>query len=225
MQTLTNNLPIDHTASVVRSTASPASKRRAVDSAAESGSVSSLVQGTSTRSASQTLGDTLARTREEAEFSKGAAALRLGISLRELDHYEAGIRTPSVVTLGHLAALYNVATEHFAVRTQTPRVPPRIDRINRTLTIGWMVIDLSPIDADPAERNTYLLGALGDSLRAMRTLTPAQPVYLRKAELPLLATLLDIDDADLTTVIMRHLALTLAEACDLVISLKQARGF
>lgn len=170
------------------------------------------------------LGHSLEINRKAAGYSKGAAALRLGITIRELDHYETGVRTPSVVTLSKIAALYDVELERFAARPYVPRVPPRIDRLSRTLTIGWMNIDLSPIDDNPAERNEYLLGALADALRAMRTLTPAQPVYLRRAELPLLATLLDIDDLDMPVAIMRYLGLTLAEASDLVASLKQARG-
>ncbi len=171
------------------------------------------------------LGHALETTRRAAGYSKGAAALRLGVTLRELDHYETGIRTPSVVTLGRIARLYDVELERFAARPYVPRVPPRIDRLSRTLTMGWVVIDLSPIDENPDDRNAYLLGALADALRAMRTLTEAQPVYLRRAELPLLATLLDIDHRELPLLIMRHLSLTLTESTQLVAALKQARGF
>ncbi len=166
------------------------------------------------------LGKALEGARRRVQFSVESAASHLGIDTRELGLYECGLRTPDAEMLRLMGSLYGVDPDRLESRPYLPRVPPRIDRTAKTLSMGWMTIDLSPVDDNPAQANEYLVRSIAGSLRTMRGLDVGQPVYLRRSELPLLAALLDTTDNDLPVLLMRYLSLSYSETLQLVASME-----
>lgn len=167
-------------------------------------------EGTPSRK-SVPLGQALEGARRRVQFSTEAAADQLGIDTRELGLYESGLRTPRADLLEAMGELYGVDPSRFESRPYLPRIPPRIDREARTLELGWMTIDLAPADTSPDGANHYLVRSIAGSLRSMRGLDVGQPVYLRRSEFPLLATLLDTNDDELAVLLMRYLSLSFQE--------------
>ncbi len=162
------------------------------------------------------LGRALEGARRRVQFSAEAAAIELGIDLRELGMYESGLRSPRPELLEDMGALYGVDPSRLESRPYLPRIPPRIDLQAKTLELGWMSIDLSPIDDRPAEANEYLVRSIAGSLRTMRGLDVGQPVFLRRSEFPLLASLLDTKDDELPVLFMQHLSLSYHEVVELI---------
>lgn len=162
------------------------------------------------------LGQALEGARRRVQFSVEAAAQQLGIDSRELGMYESGIRSPRQDLLEAMGTLYGVDPSRLESRPYLPRIPPKIDLQAKTLELGWMSIDLSPIDERPDEANQYLVRSIAGSLRTMRGLDVGQPVFLRRSEFPLLASLLNTSDDDLPVLFMRHLSLSYREVTDLI---------
>ncbi len=158
------------------------------------------------------IGAALEKARRRIGLSLETAAAELRLTERNLDHYEAGIRTPSPGMLLEMADLYGTKVEAFGRRDPAPRLPPHIDYESETLWIGWTPISLSAGSAD----NAHVIRSLAAAIRSMRSLSESKPVYLREAEIPLIASLLDLDDVDLPTVLMKFLGLTYIESEDLV---------
>lgn len=167
------------------------------------------------------LGRALEQARVRVGFSLETAARSLSIEERELGHYESDIRTPSVHLLFAMGDLYGIDPERLGTRPFLPRVPPKIDHEQQTLMLGWMSIDLRPLLHEPEDRNRYLLKAIGATLRSMRSLNDSQPVYLRRSELTILATILDPFENEFPMLVMRHLGLTVQEAVELTADLRQ----
>lgn len=162
------------------------------------------------------LGQALEGARRRVQFSIEAAAGQLGIDARELGLYECGLRSPRPDLLAAMGDLYGVDPSRLESRPFLPRIPPRIDRTSKTLELGWMTIDLAPVEARPEEANEYLVRSIAGSLRTMRGLDVGQPVFLRRSEFPLLATLLDTDDDELAVLFMKYLSLSYSEVGDLI---------
>ncbi len=162
------------------------------------------------------LGQALEGARRRVQFSLEAAAGQLGIDVRELGLYECGLRTPRPDVLKAMGELYGVDPSRLDSRPYLPRIPPRIDRAAKTLELGWMSIDLAPVDERPDEANEYLVRSIAGSLRTMRGLDVGQPVYLRRSEFPLLATLLDTEDDELAVLFMKYLSLGYNEVDELI---------
>lgn len=165
------------------------------------------------RSASQVpVGRALEQARRRVGYSTATAAESLHISERELANFESGLRTapPSLIT--DMAALYGVKSEMFGSRLLVPRLEPHIDPEEQTLWLGWTPIALETGTA----KNRHLIRSIASALRSMRNLGETEPLYLREKELPMIGSLLDLDDEDLPTLIMHWFRLTLNEVNDVL---------
>ncbi len=153
------------------------------------------------------LGRALEKARSRLGYSLEAAASTLGISERLLGHLEAGLRTPTEGLLEVLCERLGLDPERLGTRAYVPRVAPYLNESGNILWLGWL-----PIHLPEGFGNEHLVRSVGSTLRLMRSLDPSQPVYLRASDLPLLVSLLDIEDPTLPTLLIRYLGLTLSEA-------------
>lgn len=168
------------------------------------------------RSTQARVGAALEKARRRLGVSRFDAAERLGLTERDMEHFEQGVRTPSPSLLNEFAAAYGTKVEAFGSREMASRVPPHIDWADKTLWIGWTPIPLG------AGGNRQVVHNLGVAIRSMRNADDVTPLYLRERELPLIASLLDLTDEDLPLILMRELRLSYTESMDTLMKMEAA---
>lgn len=149
--------------------------------------------------------------RHRLAYSLESAASALGVEERELDLIESGIRTPDDALVEQMAELYGVDPAKLGSRGVMPRVPAALDNDRNVLWLGWL-----PVELDAVDSNESLLRSISQNIRSMRRMGESQPIYVRATDLTLLAAVVDLDDDELPTVMMRHLKLTLMESVELI---------
>ncbi len=154
------------------------------------------------------IGLALEKARRRMGHTAAGAAGALRISERELGHFESGLRTPSAGMLMEMAELYGTKVAAFGSRDLALRLPPYIDYGEKILWIGWTPVRLDCGSAD----NTHVVRSIASALRSMRSLSETRPVYLRANEIPLIGSLLDLEDPDLAATMMHYFGFTYVEA-------------
>lgn len=153
------------------------------------------------------LGHALEQARVRLGYSLPTAATALGISERLLGLIESGLRTPTEGLLTVICEQFGLDRDRLGTRRYVPRIAPYLSDDRGILWLGWLPIHL------PAGFDTdYIIGAVGSTLRVMRSLDATKPVYLRASDIPLLIELIDIEDPNLPAYLIRHLGLTMLES-------------
>lgn len=156
------------------------------------------------------IGKALERARLRVGLSTVDAASRLGLSDRHLAYLEAGIKTPADDLMLDMAKLYGVEITAFGQRAEAMRRSPRIDEELGRLWIGWTPVAIR------GAGNERLISDLAAAIRENRGLAPQHPVYLREREVPLIASLVDLDDDEVGALLAKHFHIALDEANALV---------
>lgn len=155
------------------------------------------------------LGQALEQGRARLGYSLATAAVAIGISERLLGQIEAGLRTPNEGILVAICERFGLDRDRLGTRAYVERVAPHLNDDESILWLGWL-----PIHLPEGYDTEYILQAVASTIRTMRSLQASQPVYLRSTDVPLLVTLIDVEDPNLITTLVRHLGLTMHEAIE-----------
>lgn len=142
-----------------------------------------------------TVADAIATARSLLGYSIEGAAERLGISasiIRDAESGEIEISTELQAAFEQgfgieLSKLVSTKAEH------VPRTPIAYDATQGILRVGTLGMRF---DAEQDD-NDVLLRGFSAAVRRQRQLPPTAPIQLRAADLPVLATLLDLEDDEL----------------------------
>ncbi len=154
--------------------------------------------------------------RRRLGWSIDFAAREIGVSTLHLDYLESGIRTPGPELMDRMAAAYGVEVDRLEARVRNERIPPRYDSDTGTVWLGWLPVVTKGFD------NGQILNAVAATIRTMRSLEDDQPVFLRDADLEILAPLLDFEDRQLGQRLATFLRLADEEVEELVERMEQA---
>jgi len=150
--------------------------------------------GPETVAGEDTLGNAAATARTLLGYSLAGAADRLGIPETILIEAESGRLdiTPEMKKM--FEDCYGIELETLVKeRTYAPRTPMAYDAASGILRVGTLGVRFH-VGLDD---NDVLLRGFSSAVRRQRKLPPSVPLQLRSADLPVLASLLDLTDTDL----------------------------
>ncbi len=152
---------------------SPVAAAPAVDSFAHAAATARTLVGYSVEGAATALGVTVSLIRDIE-----SGAVELTPELRALMEDKYGVPFASLIQ---------------QAPTYSPRTPISYDAANGVLRVGTLGVRFR-LGLDD---NDVLLRGFSSAVRRQRQLPPSIPLQLRKADIPVLATLLDLEDEDL----------------------------
>lgn len=154
-----------------------------------------MTENNSTLAAADTLAHAAATARSLLGYSIEGAAETMGIPTSILEDVESGdieigaeLKELFESTYGiKLESLMRPASEH------RPRTPLAYDATQGILRVGTLGVRYR----HGVDDNDVLLRGFSSAVRRQRQLPPSVPLQLRKVDMPVLATLLDLTDPEL----------------------------
>ena len=141
------------------------------------------------------LGQAAATARAVLGYSIEGAADRLGIPATILEEAESGSIEINDELKAMLEDCYGVELSSLVKKRPeyAPRTPMAYDAAQGILRVGMLGVRFR-VGLDD---NDALLRGFSSAVRRQRQLPPSVPLQLRKADMPVLASLLDLDDPEL----------------------------
>lgn len=141
------------------------------------------------------LGQAAATARTVLGYSVAGAADRLGIPATILEQAESGSLEINDELKAMLEDCYGVELNSLAEKrpNHVPRTPMAYDAAQGILRVGTLGVRFR-VGVDD---NDLLLRGFSSAVRRQRQFPPSVPLQLRKADMPVLASLLDLDDPEL----------------------------
>lgn len=171
------------------------------------------ILGMARNAASRHMAEVGSRTGERIRAARRTAGLRIadvavraGVPRRALHGWERGTGRATSTQLAAVAEAVGVRLDQLV----PARRPMCFDPVERTLRIGDRVEV-----AGPALGNDGVLQAYAALVRRARRATTDAPIAVRRSDVDLLAHALDLDDAQLTTQLARHLGVPAPHAASL----------
>ena len=149
-----------------------------------------------TAPATKSMSEKVAATRAMLGYSLEGAADRLGLSPAILRDAESGDIEINAELQKMFEDFYGLDLDASAEEAPTGRVqrtPLAYDRAQGVLRVGSLGVRFQ----HGVDDNDVLLRGFSSAVRQQRKTPPSIPLKLRQADLPVLATLLDLDDPDL----------------------------
>ena len=143
---------------------------------------------------------------------------RSDIDSEQLARIEIGAASPTAEELDRLCELYDcdVDSAH-AGGGFLPQLPSRAYRNGEWLLLGPVVISL-----EDANTNEDILDAVCRAVRQMRSLDQDAAVHIRRSEIPMIASLLDLDCDNLPVTITQTLRLSVVNSYELVDAMRES---
>lgn len=141
------------------------------------------------------LGQAAATARSVIGYSVEGAAARLGIPATILEEVESGSIEINNELKAMLEECYGVELGSLVKKRPdyAPRTPIAYDAAQGILRVGTLGVRFRV----GLDGNDSLLRGFSSAVRRQRQLPPSVPLQLRKADMPVLASLLDLDDPEL----------------------------
>ncbi len=154
----------------------------------------------------------LRSAREETNFTIEQAAADAHIESERLARIEIGAASPTSEELDALCEAYGCDIDSTpASATFLPQLPSRAHRNGEWFMIGPVIVSL-----EDATTNGEILDAVGRAIRRLRSLGDDAAVHPRASELPLIASVLDLECEGLPIAITQSLRLSVVKSYELV---------
>ncbi len=173
---------------------------------------------TNARHETALLSSYLRQAREEANYTIDDAAHDSGIEQERLARFEIGVASPTASELDTLCSLYECDVDSLPTADDfLPRLPSRAHVDGDLLILGPMVV---PLGDDMSNRE--ILDGAAAAIRKMRRLTTDAPVHLRKSEIPLIASVLDLSSESIALDVAKALRVSAVDSLALVDAFRAA---
>lgn len=160
----------------------------------------------------------LRSSREQADLTIRDAADRSDIDCEHLARIEIGAASPTAEELDRLCALYECDVDSVDSGGEfLPQLPSRAHRNGEWLLLGPVVISL-----EDANTNDDILDAVGRAVRQVRSLDGDAAVHIRRSEIPMIASLLNLECESLPVTIARTLRLSVVNSYELVEAMRDS---
>lgn len=148
---------------------------------------------------------------------------RTGIPAAALRAIELDQAVAARGTLTMLSALYGLDADRLGSGRWVERHPPALGPEGDGSLVLW--IDWFPVRFSDGASNLELMTMAADGVRLLRNIGPTQPVRMRRPELDLLVSMLDLRDPDLVMDAMRAFRMPRNEANETIsASMARVRG-
>lgn len=159
----------------------------------------------------------LRTAREDADLSADGAALLTGIPRDRLLRIEIGAASPSASELDDLCRTYECDIDAgLPDKEFLPRLPSRAFVDEDILVLGQCQIPVT-------RPNTDILNSIAIAIRTMRQLSDDVPITLRVAEIPTIASVLDVGCDGLAVDLVDAFRITGSHSLELVAAFRQAK--